>query len=79
MKEITALRVLAEDRFGGMSACARAIGVHDATIYRANRRHPVSADTRKRIEEAFGGKLTLEDLQKPIAAALFDALGKAAS
>jgi len=47
-----------------MLLAARDIGLHPNTLYKCSAGISVSADSRRKIESAFG--MTLEELQRPI-------------
>jgi hypothetical protein len=59
----TAFQTIVRVRFRSKARAAVAAGVHENTLARAMVGHPVSAESRRKIESLFG--LTLKELHKP--------------
>jgi hypothetical protein len=72
MRPASALETLARSQYGGLSGCARAIGVSRSAAYRAAAGRPVSKATQERLEAAF--HLPLQDLGKPIVDVILESL-----
>ena len=64
----TVLATVAAELYGSLTDAAAALKIAPNTLWRASKGLSVHPETRRKIESAFG--LPLEDLAKPLVAAL---------